>query len=102
MISRLDSYARDATLRVDEFRYEEVGWSFAQIGNRAVLHDPAFIQEHDFVCKINRFRQIVSYKKHRLTKSRENFLEVFLQGSAHQRVERPQRLIEQQQLWRKH
>ena len=74
---------------------ERVCWSLAQIGDRAFLNDPAFIHEHDHVGKINRFRQIVSDKKHRLIQARENFLEIFLQRSAHQRVKRAERLIEQ-------
>ena len=87
--------ASDAALRVHEFPNERIGRLFTQIGNRAFLNDPAFIHEHDLVGKINRFRQIVSDEKHRLTQARENFLEIFLQRSAHQRIERAERLIEQ-------
>src|SRR4051794_11119336 len=95
LLSWFDSYARDPALRIDELGHERVGWSFAEIGDRAFLNDSAFVHEHDLVCKISRFRQIVSDEKYRLAKPHENFLEIFLQRSAYQRVERAQRLIEQ-------
>src|SRR5262245_44791606 len=89
------SLQNDAALCVDELGHERIGWSLTQVANRTSLNDPPFIHENDLVSEINRFRQIVSNKKHRLTQARENFLEVLLQRCAHERIERTERLIEQ-------
>src|SRR6516162_2148687 len=72
------SLQKDPALRVDELGNERSCWSLPQIGNRAVLNDPAFIHQHDAVGEINCLRQIVSDENHRLTKPRENLLQILL------------------------
>ena len=89
-------------MRVDEFGNEIVRRFFAKIDNRTLLHDAAFVHEHDFVAEISGFGQIVRDEQRGLLQTRENFLQIFLQRGAHERIERAERLVEQQQFRRKH
>src|SRR4029453_11164171 len=90
------------TLRIDELGNEIICWLFTKIGKRALLDDVAFVHEHDLITEIGCFGQIVSDEERCLTQARENFLEILLQRSTHQRIERAERFVEEEQLGRKH
>ena len=71
---------RQASLRVDEVGDEIVRRSIAQIGERAVLHDAAFVHQDNAIAEISRFREIVRDENRGLLQARENFLQVLLQA----------------------
>ena len=72
----------------------------AQIFQRSALDDSAFVHQHDLVAEVGGFREVVSDEDGRLLQPRENFLQVFLQRGADQRIERAERFVEEKQLGR--
>ena len=74
----------------------------AEIIEAALLHDSPFIHQHEGVAKESGFRHIVSDENDRLRELSKNFFEVRLQTRAHQRIERAERLIKQEQLGLEH
>ena len=67
-----------------------------------LLNDTAFIHEHDHVSKVRCFRQIMSHEQRCLVQRGEDFFQILLQSGANERIERPERFIEQQKFGRKH
>src|SRR5438105_4856573 len=83
-------------LRVDEFGNEIARRLFPKIDNRTLLHDAAFVHEHDFVAQVSRFGEIVHDQERGLFEASENVFQIFLQRRTHERVERAEWLIQQQ------
>ena len=78
-----------APLRVNEFPNELVCWSIAQFSRRAALHHPAFVHQHNFICEIGGFGEIMSYEDDALMQPGENFLQISLEPRTDQRIECP-------------
>src|SRR5215475_10271534 len=72
------------------------------MSKRTFLNDPSFAHENDRVAEVGRFGEIVRDEQRGLLESREDFLQILLQGGADERIERAERLVEQKQFGRKH
>ena len=90
-----------APLRVDEFGHELVRRMIAQIGERSVLHDAAFVHEDDLVAEISGFGESCVTRM-AVCLSAQNFLQVVLQRRPNEWIERAERLVEQEHFRRKH
>ena len=75
-------------MRVDEFGDEAVCWRVLEIHDRAALNNPALVHEDDDVTEIRSLGEIVRNQERSLLQPRKDFLQIFLQGGAHQRIER--------------
>ena len=58
---------------------ERVGRMVSQFGDRALLHDAAFVHQDDAIAEIRRLREIVRDENRCLLKTLEDFLQVLLQ-----------------------
>ncbi len=74
----------------------------SKIVERSALHDSPFIHQHDLVAEVGGFREIVSDQNGGLFQPGKNFLQIFLECGANERIECAERLVEQQKLGRKH
>ena len=75
----------------------------AHVEDGAILLDaplPPGVVSVEVIAEIRRFREVVRDENRGLLQTREDFLQVGLQGGAHQRVERAERFIEQEELGR--
>jgi hypothetical protein len=89
-------------LCADEFANEFVRRFRTQIRDRSALDDPAFVHERDLVAKKGSLSQVVRNEQNRLLKARANLFKVSLEIHPNKGIERGERLVEQEQLWRQH
>src|SRR5437879_617129 len=101
LLSSFVSYYREAALGMDKLRDESTRRFRAQIFQRAGLDNAAFAHQDNFISKIGRFGEIVCHEDCGLLQPRKNFFQIFLQCGANERVERAERLVEEEQLGRK-
>ena len=69
---------------------------------RPLLHDAAVAHQHDDVGQERRLADVVGHDDDRLAQRPEDAAQVVVQLGAHQRIERAQRLVEQQHLGVEH
>ncbi len=90
-------HARRRPLGIDEARHESIGWLTDQFLERILLHDAAFLHQHQVVAEEARFAEVVRHQDDRLVQRLEDMLEVGLQLGADEWIESTERFIKQQQ-----
>src|SRR5581483_4724269 len=89
--------ARRRPLGVDETGHEGVGRLADQLLESILLHDAAFLHQHQIVAEEARFAEVVRHQDDRFVQRLEDVLEVGLQLGANERVESAERFTKQQQ-----
>ena len=83
-------------LRLDEAGDERIRGMRLQLGQRALLHHASLAHQHHVLPEEGRLREIMGDQHHRLAQPLEDGAQVHLQLGADHRVQRAQRLVEQQ------
>src|SRR5579884_489562 len=87
-----------STLGIDEPRHKEIGRGLDQVFERSLLHDAASAEENELIAEEPGLTKVVRDEHHRFAQCLEDTAEVFLEICADHGIERPKRLIEEQQI----
>src|SRR5262249_47569243 len=89
-------------LRAEEFRDDGRRWSLREIGEGPVLEDATRGHQRDRVAEERGLADVVSDEEHRLAELAEEAAELPFEIRAHDRVERAQGLVQEEDWWIEH